>query len=163
MSKLWREKRKSFLAFFVVEKIEIAVQIKEWGKVNFHSGWQKYPENPVKLNWHIWLEMTFMRIYAGNKGRIRHWYTSRMTYTLAFIHRYIKYRKLLWSTHLDASKTRSAGKNLWFLTLIMSPTLMCRHFIHCHKPSLSTSTSRLFMSSSALWRFCRKIMVRIVK
>lgn len=42
-------------------------------------------------------------------------------------------------------------------TLTTSPTAKFRHWIHCHRQSRRTSTSRMLISSSALCLFCSKV------
>lgn len=56
-------------------------------------------------------------------------------------------------THLDDNNTKSAGKKVLFWTLTMSPTTRSFHFTHRHWPSISFSTLRWLISSSARWRF----------
>lgn len=57
---------------------------------------------------------------------------------------------------LDDSWTRSAGKKLLFSTFTISPTAKFFHFTFVHCPFCRQSISRLFISSSARWRFCSR-------
>lgn len=55
---------------------------------------------------------------------------------------------------LDDSIIRSAGKNVLFMILTMSPTKRSCHLMATHEPFRSVSTSRWLISSSARCRFC---------
>lgn len=58
-----------------------------------------------------------------------------------------------WEIYLEESITRSAGKNVLFTTLTMSPTFICSHRCSVQIPFFKTSTFRWFTSRSALCLF----------